>query len=264
MAIDAPVHSNEANFNRVLNAGLPVMVVLWRRNCAACEQLNPTLDRLAKTYAGRVLVIKVNADEEPGLARRLNAQQLPGLIFFMNGQEVGRGAGAAAERDLAAWLDYLVAGATGARPPAPSGPAIAFGSAQGGAPGSPAYSQSQGAQQPSRGAGTGGKAEPMVLTDANFDQLIRTSSVPVLVDFWAVWCGPCKMIAPHVAALAQEFAGRAVVGKLNVDENPRVAGQYGIMSIPTLLIFSGGKVVDQIVGAQPAQVLRQRLARHVR
>ena len=104
----------------------------------------------------------------------------------------------------------------------------------------------------------------MVLTDANFDQVIRQSTGPVLVDFWAVWCGPCKMIAPHVAAMAQEFAGRAVVGKLNVDENPQVAGQYGIMSIPTLLIFSDGKVVDQIVGVQPAQVLRQRLTRHVK
>jgi thioredoxin 1 len=105
------------------------------------------------------------------------------------------------------------------------------------------------------------KAEPVIITDANFEQVVLRSSVPVMVDFWAVWCGPCKMIAPHVAALAQEFGGRAVVGKLNVDENPRVAGQYGIMSIPTLLIFKGGKVVDQIVGAQPAQALRQRLSR---
>ena len=107
------------------------------------------------------------------------------------------------------------------------------------------------------------KVEPVALTDANFEQTIRTSKVPVLVDFWAVWCGPCKMVAPHVAALAQEFAGRALVAKMNVDENPRTVGQYGIMSIPTLLIFSGGKVVDQIVGVQPASVLRQRLARAV-
>ncbi len=264
MAIDAPVHSNEANFNRVLNAGLPVMVVLWRRNCATCEQLNPTLDRLAKTYAGKALVVKVNADDEAALARRLNAQQLPGLVFFRNGQEVGRGAGAAPEGELATWLDYLAGGGNGARPPSPSGPSVASGGAPGPAPSSASYSQPQGPQEAPRGASTGVKTEPVVLTDANFDQLVRTSSVPVLVDFWAVWCGPCKMIAPHVAALAQEFAGRAVVGKLNVDENPRVAGQFGIMSIPTLLIFSGGKVVDQIVGVQPAQVLRQRLARHVR
>lgn len=261
MAIDAPIHSNEANFDRVLNAGLPVLVVLWRRNCATCEQINPALDRLAKAYAGKTLVVKVNADDEADLARRLKAQQLPGLVFFKDGREVGRGAGAVSERDLAAWLDYLVTG--GARPPAPAGPSTPFGSTTGATASGPTYTQESRAQPPGA-AGTGVKSEPLVLTDANFNQVIRQSTGPVLVDFWAVWCGPCKMIAPHVAALAQEFAGRAVVGKLNVDENPRVAGQYGIMSIPTLLIFSGGKVVDQIVGAQPAQVLRQRLARHVK
>jgi thioredoxin 1 len=260
MAIDAPVHSNEANFSRVLGAGLPVLVVLWRRNCAPCDQLNPALDRLAKAYAGRALVVKVNIDEEAGLARRLNVQQLPGLVFYKDGQEAGRGVGAATERELAAWLDYLVAG--GSPPSAPTGPSIATGAGAGAVPSGAASAQER-ATGPSRTA-TGTKSEPVVLTDANFDQVIRQSTGPVLVDFWAVWCGPCKMIAPHVAALAQEFAGRAVVGKLNVDENPRVAGQFGIMSIPTLLIFSGGKVVDQIVGVQPAQVLRQRLARHVR
>jgi thioredoxin 1 len=261
MAIDAPIHSNEVNFNRVLNAGLPVLVVLWRRDCAPCEQLNPALDRLAKTYAGKALVAKVNADDEPGLARKLTASQLPALVFFKNGQEAGRGAGAAPERDLAAWLEHLVNG--GARPPAPTGMSVPYGLAAGAAAGSGPTAAPQGAPGP-RGAaaGAGVKSEPMVLTDANFDSVIRTSSVPVLVDFWAVWCGPCKMIAPHVAALAQEFAGRAVVGKLNVDENPHVASRYGIMSIPTLLIFKNGQVVDQIVGAQPAQVLRQRLARH--
>ena len=259
MAIDAPVHSNEANFSRVLNAGLPVLVVIWRRNCATCEQLNPALDRLAKTYAGKALVVKINADDEAGLARRLEASKLPGLMFFKNGQEVGRGAGAAAERELAAWLDYLIGG--GAAPAAPSGPSVPLSGAASSGPSSGPTSSAQGA---TRAAGTDVKSEPMVLTDSNFDQVVRTSSVPVLVDFWAVWCGPCKMIAPHVAAMAQEFAGRAVVGKLNVDENPQIAGRYGIMSIPTLLIFSGGKVVDQIVGAQPGQVLRQRLARHVK
>ena len=258
MAIDAPVHSNEGNFDRVLNAGLPVLVVLWRRNCAPCEQLNPTLDRLAKLYAGKALVVKVNADDEASLARRLQASQLPGLLFFKNSQELGRGAGAAAERDLVAWLDHLVNG--GARPPAPSGPSVSLSGATSSGPSAGPTSPSQGT---ARAAGTGVKSEPMVLTDSNFDHVVRTSSVPVLVDFWAVWCGPCKMIAPHVAALAQEFAGRAVVGKLNVDENPQVAGRYGIMSIPTLLIFKGGRVVDQIVGVQPAQVLRQRLARQV-
>lgn len=251
MAIDAPIHSNEANFGRVINAGLPALVVFWRRDCAACEQLNPALDALAKRYAGKALVVKVNADEERGLSQKLGVADFPGLFLYKDGQQVERGAGAATERDLAAWLDYLNDG--GVRPPAPRGPSTAAG----GAP-SPAGAATQAT---SRGAATGVKAEPITITDANFDQAVMRSNLPVLVDFWAVWCGPCKMIAPHVAALAQEFAGKAVVGKLNVDENPRVAGQYGIMSIPTLLIFKGGKVVDQIVGAQPGHVLRQRLSR---
>jgi thioredoxin 1 len=105
-------------------------------------------------------------------------------------------------------------------------------------------------------------AAPQTITDANFDQTIN-SKVPVLVDFWAEWCGPCRMVAPSVEQLAQEFAGRAVVGKLNVDHNPATARRYNIMSIPALYIFKEGKVIDQIVGAQPLPVLRQRLARAV-
>jgi thioredoxin 1 len=85
----------------------------------------------------------------------------------------------------------------------------------------------------------------------------------VLVDFWAPWCGPCRIVAPHVAQLARDFAGRATIAKLNIDENPQTAQRYDIMSIPTLYIFKNGAVVDQIVGAQPLPVLQQKLARHV-
>ena len=88
------------------------------------------------------------------------------------------------------------------------------------------------------------------------DVIQASHEVPILVDFWADWCGPCKMIAPHVAALAQEFAGKAVVGKLNVDENPRVAGQFGIMSIPTLLLFKDGQKITQKVGGSPKPQLK--------
>tara|TARA_Y100000588_G_scaffold329096_1_gene365046 strand:+ start:194 stop:538 length:345 start_codon:yes stop_codon:yes gene_type:complete len=86
------------------------------------------------------------------------------------------------------------------------------------------------------------------LSDNNFDQSVIKSTVPVLVDFWAEWCGPCRMIAPTVDELAQDYKDKIVVGKLNVDDNPNTAMQFGIRSIPTLLLFKNGEVVESIVG----------------
>jgi thioredoxin 1 len=88
-------------------------------------------------------------------------------------------------------------------------------------------------------------------TDGNFDAEVIKSDKPTLVDFWAVWCGPCRAIAPVVDALAEQYKDKVKVGKLDVDHNQRVAEQYGIRSIPALLLFKGGKVVDQLVGAGP-------------
>ena len=92
-------------------------------------------------------------------------------------------------------------------------------------------------------------AAPAVTT-ADFDTLVLEAETPVLVDFWAVWCGPCRTIAPAVDAVAEEYAGRARVFKLNVDENPEIAGRYGVQSIPTLIVFKDGQKVKELVGGQ--------------
>ena len=97
------------------------------------------------------------------------------------------------------------------------------------------------------------------LTDANFDEIVLKSDKPVLVDLWAEWCGPCRMVGPIVEELAKEYDGKAIVGKLNVDHNPNVSMKFGIRSIPTLLFFKNGQLVDRQVGAVPKPVLEGKL-----
>jgi len=101
---------------------------------------------------------------------------------------------------------------------------------------------------------------PTVVTDATFASVVGTSPLPVLLDLWAPWCGPCRTVGPIVDELASELAGRVRVGKLNVDENPATAARFGVSSIPTLLILRDGREVDRIVGAVPKQEIARRLA----
>lgn len=105
--------------------------------------------------------------------------------------------------------------------------------------------------------------KPYTFTDQNFEEEVIKSELPVLVDFWAVWCGPCKMIAPIVEQLAEELAGKVKVGKLDVDSNQETSIKYGIRGIPTLLIFKNGQVVDTIVGAVPKATILNKLQTHI-
>jgi thioredoxin len=134
------------------------------------------------------------------------------------------------------------------------------------------HSRAQGAQPvcgkcgeplpaPAAASSGGASGKPLVVTDATFADRVLGAGVPVLVDCWAPWCGPCRMIAPTIDQLAAEAGGRHVIAKLNTDENPRTAGQYRIDAIPTMLIFHRGQLVDRIVGLQPKPALLARLER---
>lgn len=260
MPIDSVLHTNGQSIDRVLKTGLPLLLIFWSRNAPTSGEADAVLDRLAKSYAGRGLIAKIDAAAETDLVKRYDIRLLPSLVAVKQGKVEATLPGRVEPRAMEAWMRYLVEGGT--RPQVASGEGIPT------ATGRPVHTNGSAehtaarpatARQPST---TQAAAGPVKLTDANFDQVIN-GDLPVLVDFWAAWCGPCRMVAPSVDTLAQEFAGRAVVAKLNVDENPQSARRYNIMSIPALLIFQQGKVVDQIVGAQPLPTLRQRLARVV-
>jgi thioredoxin 1 len=231
---DEPLTTNDLSLDRVLKAGFPVALLVWSGD-RLDPSLEETLRQVAKNDAGRVLVARLNADDNPQTARQA-AAPLPALIAYRDGQPVASGAGINSQR-FRAHVDYLLG-----RGPQPADAAPA---------------REQGA--PSRAANGTAPAEPVTVTDASFTRDVLQSDLPVLVDLWAPWCGPCRMIAPAVERIAHDYAGRLKVAKLNVDDNPRTAGQFQVQGIPTLLVFKGGRVIDRIVGAAPETLLRGKV-----
>lgn len=255
MAINSVIHTNAQSIDRVLRTGLPLLLVFWQRNTPQSSELDSVLNQVAERHAGRALVAKVDAEAEAELVKRYDIRLLPSVVVIKDGKVEATLPGRVPDQAIQEWMSYLLGGGT--RPATASGPGVP---AATGRPLPVNGKHHQSADQPATARDQ--SAAPQTITDANFDQVIN-SRIPVLIDFWAEWCGPCRMVAPSVEQLAQEFAGRAIVGKLNVDHNPATARRYNIMSIPALYIFKNGQVIDQIIGAQPLPVLRQRLMRAV-
>ncbi len=229
---DTPIHTNDQSIERVLSAGLPVALVF--NAGPAPSNLAEQLNRLAQTYAGQVIIAELNTKDNPASTRKYQVTQTPALVTFKNGQEQTR-VQPLNPTQIEPHLLYLVG--KGPRPTTPN-PAPA-------------------PQAATTGSGTQG--QPITVTDATFERDVLKSPLPVLVDFWAPWCGPCRMVAPTVEKMAREMAGKARFAKVNVDENPQIAAQYGIYSIPTMMVVKNGQIIDRWAGALPEPALRSRV-----
>lgn len=249
MAFDTPINSGEQSFDRVLQAGLPVLALFSAG--APDSSSEDALKQLAKSNAGKILVAKIRADENPKLVERF-ALRGPSLLTFKEGTEATR-AEMPTAAEIRAHSEYLLG--RGPKPAAPPPPRAE--STRQSDPGGASGGSAQGAN-----AG-GGHAQgvPLQVTDATFQREVLGASLPVMVDFWADWCRPCHMIAPTLEKLAKEYAGRVRIAKLDVDKNPRTQAQYQVQSIPTLLLVKNGKVIDRLVGAHPESNIRAQAER---
>jgi thioredoxin len=235
---DSPITTNDQSIERVLAAGLPVALIFL--DDAAPDTLRHSMERLARENAGQLLVVKLQSRENPASTQRYQINHSPAIITFRNGAIESKAEGISG-KDLEAHVAFLLG--KGPRPDTQrTSPQTAP------HPGERPTSAAQGA---------------LTVTDATFDQQVLRSPNPVLVDFWAPWCGPCRMTDPIVAKLASEMAGLLVVAKVNVDENPQSAMRYDVRSIPTMMLVKGGQVLDRWMGALPEPALRSRIARWV-
>jgi thioredoxin 1 len=227
--INSPVITNDQGFARLLDTPIPVLFLLWN-GPGVSDELNQALLDLAAREAGRLLVARINTHENPQAARHFNVRQTPVLIGTVESSEVTRVA-QPRPQDVDTHAAFMLG-----RAPQPRQPA----------------------------AESGPAARPLHIGDAAFEEEVLRSETPVLVDFWAPWCGPCHMVAPTLDRLAREYAGRLKVVKVNVDENTHYAGLFGVQGIPTLLLVRAGKVVNRLVGVQPEPYLRAQVERLMR
>lgn len=230
MPFDTPINATDGSFKpAVLEGPLPAVAVFWSAGETLQEKLDPVLEQAARAYAGEVIVVRLNVDDAPTTRARYDVERLPQFLFFREGKLVARAKGTPSMKALRPWIEYLLE-----RGPKPT------------------------TEKP-RQRPAGGDGRPVKVTDASFDRVVLNADVPALVDFWASWCGPCHTVAPIIEELAQAYAGRALVAKMDVDANQATARRYSVMSIPTLIFFKNGQEVDRASGAQPKYVLEQKL-----
>jgi thioredoxin 1 len=236
---DTPIHINDQSLDRVLANPLPVL--LFMAEGPLGPALQNALAEVARAEAGKLLVARLDSSLNPEAARRFNAQQGAHLVFWKAGAE---------EVHLAASLRSK--SSPQAMRGADSRQKLRLNRISTPTPSLPTPSPN------------GDSDRPFRVDERSFEREVLHSPDPVLVDFWAPWCGPCRMIAPVLDRLASEYSGRLRIAKLNVDENPRLASHYGVQGIPHLIIFKGGRPAERIVGAYPEPALRGFIERNIR
>jgi len=220
---DTPITTNEQNLPRVVAQTLPVVLYLFSSRDKALED---ALTQLAKENAGKLLIARVDVSDNPGAHNQYGRPALPALLTLSGGNVLTK-AESVRPADLRPHLDYLLG----------RGP-------------QPQVKQTQTtAERPANG-----QAAPVHITDASFQKDVLQSNLPVLVDFWAPWCGPCLSIAPYLDRVAGEFTGRVKIAKLNVDENPRMSEQFTVRAIPTFITFKNGRLIRRQSGANPGLI----------
>lgn len=228
---DTPLITSDQSIDRVLAADLPVLLLFV--DGAGSPLLEQTMKQLARDHAGKLLVVKVPTKDAPVATQRYHLKQFPAVVTLRHGQVLAR-AEAVSEPALKQHAAFLLG--KGPRPqPAPE------------------------TGRTGRPAATAGNGKPYPVTDATFEQEVLRASQPVLVDFWAPWCGPCRMVEPILEKLARDMAGRLRVAKINVDQNPATAQRYGVQSIPTMMVVKNGQIADRWAGALPENVLVERV-----
>jgi thioredoxin 1 len=235
---DTPIRTDDQSLKKVLGQKQPAILVLvdGKRTDKA---LDDALERAARQHAGGLLVIRVDGTENPETMAKYSRPTLPALVtltpaFF--GRKVKSSAESIRPADVRNHIAHLLEDA-----PLPED--------------APYMAKPQSTSTSQRAS----KNNIVVVSDQNFRREVLQSKVPVLVDFWAPWCGPCHSIAPYVEQVARQYTGKLKVAKLNTDANQRTAGQYGIRAIPTFIVFQGGQPAARFSGASP-QGIQQIIA----
>ena len=238
---DTPLITQDQSIQRVLAAGLPVLLVFLDRE--APQALNVEMNRLARDEAGKLLVVQVFAKDSPESVRKYQIASFPAVATVRDGQVQSKADGITAA-EMNQHATFLLG--------------------KGPRPADQSFARSQNSRQTVHPAGGAGGGTPVAVSDSTFEQEVLRSPIPVIVDFWAPWCGPCKMVAPALDRMAQEWAGKVKVAKVNSDENPQLVTRYGVRGIPTMLVVKNGQIVDHWVGALPEPAMRSRIMPQIR